>query len=83
MRVFDETENKETCIQPVIKQNAESDFSAQISALEEEARELRTLIKKEAYFSTNINKNQWARPDSDRRPPPCQDGVFEALSSIF
>jgi hypothetical protein len=34
--VFDETENKERVIQPAIKQNAESDFSARISVLEEE-----------------------------------------------
>ena len=54
--VFDETENKETVIQPVIKQNAESDFSARISVLEEETRELRTLTEKEAHFSTNIQK---------------------------
>jgi hypothetical protein len=43
-------------IQPVIKQNAESDLAARISVLEEEITELRTLIKKEAHFSTNIQK---------------------------
>ena len=48
--VFDETENKEKVIQPVIKQNAESDFSARIEVLEEEIRELRTLIEKEAHL---------------------------------
>ena len=59
--VFDEaeskeTENKETVIQPVIKQNAGSDFSARIEVLEEEIRDLRTLIEKEAHFSNNIQK---------------------------
>jgi hypothetical protein len=54
--VFDETEDKEQVIQPVIKQNAESDFSARFAVLEEEIRELRTLIEKEAHFSANIQK---------------------------
>jgi hypothetical protein len=54
--VFDETENKEKVIQPVIKQNAESDFSARFDVLEEEMGDLRTLVKKEAHFSTNIQK---------------------------
>jgi len=54
--VFDETENQEKVIQPVIKQNAESDFSARFAVLEEEIRELRTLIEKEAHFSDNIQK---------------------------
>ena|SRR5665647_586754 len=54
--VFDETENKEKVIQPVIKRNPESDFSARIAVLEEEIRELRTLIEKEAHFYANIQK---------------------------
>ena len=59
--VFDEAESKETenqekVIQPVIKQNAESDFSARISVLEEETRELKTLIEKEAHSSTKKQK---------------------------
>jgi hypothetical protein len=54
--VFDETETQENVIQPVIKQNAESDFSARIEVLEEEIRDLRTLIEKEAYLTSNIQK---------------------------
>ena len=54
--VFDETENQEKVIQPVIKQNVESDFSTRIAVLEEEIKELRTLIEKEAHFSANIQK---------------------------
>jgi hypothetical protein len=59
--VFDEveskeTENKRTVIQPVIKQNAESDFSARIEVLEEEIRQLRTLIEKEARLTSYIQK---------------------------
>ena len=54
--VFDETENKEKIIQPVIKQNVESDFSDRFAVLEEEMRELRTLIEKEAHLTPNIQK---------------------------
>ena len=59
--VFDEAESKETennekVIQPVIKPNGESDFSARIAALEEEIRQLRTLIEKEARLTSNIKK---------------------------
>ena len=55
--VFDEIENKEKVIQPVIKQNVESDFSARIEVLEEENRALRTLIEKETHFFTYIQKS--------------------------
>jgi len=27
-------------------------------------------------FRQSTPKNQWARPDSNRRPPPCEDGGF-------
>ena len=59
--VFDEPEdkekeNKDRVIQPVIKQNAESDFSARIVVLEEEIKELRTLIEKEAHLFPKIKK---------------------------
>jgi hypothetical protein len=55
--VFDEAANKEKVIQPVIKQNAESDFSARIAVLEEEIRDLRTLIEKEAHFVDDKQKS--------------------------
>jgi hypothetical protein len=59
--VFDEaesseTENQEKVIQPVIKQNVESDCSARIAVLEEETRDLRTLIEKEAHLTSYIQK---------------------------
>ena len=37
----------------------------------------------EVPIDQSTSKIKWARPDSNRRPPPCQDGVFEALSGIF
>jgi hypothetical protein len=63
--VFDETEsndaeNKEKIIQPVtrpvIKRIVESDFTARIEVLEEEIKDLRTLIEKEAHVTPNIQK---------------------------
>jgi hypothetical protein len=79
--VFDETERKEkenkgTVIQPVIKRIVKSDFSARIEVLEDGIRELRTLIKKEAHLTPNIQKNQWARGDSNARSPPCEGDVI-------
>ena len=47
---------KKQLLQPVIKQNAESDFSARIEVLEEEIMGLRTLIEKEAHSASNIQK---------------------------
>ena len=54
--VFNETENKEKVIKPIIKQNAESDFSTRISVLEQDTKELRTLIEKEAPVVTDLQK---------------------------
>jgi hypothetical protein len=31
----------------------------------------------------NTPKEQWARPDSNRRPPPCEGGGFGACFGIF
>jgi hypothetical protein len=33
----------------------------------------------EAPIDQKNPKNEWARPDSNRRPPPCQDGGIECL----
>ncbi|MGZ4929286.1 MAG: hypothetical protein ACXV76_13600 [Halobacteriota archaeon] len=30
-----------------------------------------------------LTKERWARPDSNRRPPPCEGGGFRAYSAIF
>jgi hypothetical protein len=54
--VFDETEEKEKVIKPIIKQNTESEFSARISVLEQETKELRALIEKEAPVVTDTQK---------------------------
>ncbi len=82
--VFDEIENKEKVIQPVIKQNAESDFSARISVLEEETRELRTLIEKEAHFFTYIQKSDGLARIRIARPSPCKGSncLFSASNRL-
>jgi len=81
--VFDEAENKENAIQPVIKQNVESDFSHRFAVLEEEIRQLRTLIEKEAHFSPNVQKTDGleAIRTPDLRRVKTEDlVVFEAFS---
>jgi hypothetical protein len=35
----------------------------------------------EPVISSNTPENQWARPDSNRRPPPCQGDVIDALTT--
>jgi hypothetical protein len=37
----------------------------------------------EPVISSKHPKNQWARPDSNRRPPPCQDRRLSIYLSIF
>jgi len=32
----------------------------------------------EPSIPSSTPKNQWARPDSNRRPPPCEDGGLNA-----
>ncbi len=81
--VFDEAEskeieNKEKVIQPIIKQNAESDFSARISVLEEETKELRTLIEKESFHDSFIAKKK--RPIRDLNPSRSLDRARRALT---
>jgi hypothetical protein len=34
------------------------------------------LCPKYSPIDKSSPKNRWARPDSNRRPPPCQDGGF-------
>ncbi len=51
-----------------------SQLEARLAALEKEISEL-----KDALFlneSGSLHKNRWARPDSNRRPPPCQGDVI-------
>jgi hypothetical protein len=79
--VFDESENKRI-IKPVVKQSAESSFSTRILLLEKEISDLKALMEKGDYFSNNTQKNQWDRPDSNRRPPPFE-GSFSKLESVL
>jgi hypothetical protein len=62
----------------------ETIFDSRLSALESQIAELKSLLlenenqkaSQSPLFRQSSPKNQWARPDSNRRPPPCEDGGF-------
>ena len=66
----------------VLKQQPHESLDKRLSALESQIAELKTLLlttqnqktPQSPLFRQSTPKNQWARPDSNRRPPPCQDG---------
>jgi len=68
----------ETVLQPVEEPAVES----RLSAIELQIAEIRSLLltsenqkaPQSPLFRQSTPENEWARPDSDRRPPPCQDG---------
>jgi len=64
----------------VSKLGLETDIETRLSAVESEISELKSLLLLNEIVSFRKNKNEtdseWARPDSNRRPPPCQDGGF-------
>jgi hypothetical protein len=47
-----------------------------LSTLESKIDELKSLICQGASAASADKEKRWARPDSDRRPPPCEDGGF-------
>ena len=74
-------------IQPEGLNNAES----RLSALESQIAELKSLLlenenqkaPQSPLFRQSTPENRWARPDSNRRPPPCEDGGFSACTVVF
>ena|GEM_PF-1210492 len=48
----------------------------QLSALESEITELKSLLLLNEGTSLHKTQNRWARPDLNRRPPPCQGDVI-------
>jgi hypothetical protein len=59
-------------IQPYCQKNLE----ARLCELESQIEKLKSILfSNESEGFTKI-ENQWARPDSNRRPPPCQGGGF-------
>jgi hypothetical protein len=75
--------DRDMVLQPdeeVVKIYDEIDHDQRFNALESQISELRLLLLLNESASLHKNKKEdepeWARPDSDRRPPPCQDGGF-------
>jgi predicted nucleic acid-binding Zn ribbon protein len=74
-------------IQPEGLNNAES----RLSALESQIAELKSLLlenenqkaPQSPLFRQSTPENRWARPDSNRRPPPCEYGGFSACTVVF
>ena len=68
----------------VLKPVEETEAESRLSALESQIAELKTLLlttqnqkaPQSPLFRQSSPKNQWARPDSNRRPPPCQGDVI-------
>jgi len=73
----------DTVLQPnekVVKPNAEKDNNQRFQELESQIRELRSLLLLNEGDCLHKNKKEdgleWARPDSNRRSPPCQGDGF-------
>ncbi len=68
----------------VLKQQPHESLDKRLSALESQIAELKTLLlttqnqkaPRSPLFHQSTPKNQWARPDSNRRPPPCEGDVI-------
>jgi len=80
---------EDTVLKPseeVLKPRPHGNLDQCLSALESQIAELQSLLlvneNKKApqspLFRQSSPKNKWARPDSNRRPPPCQGGRFGA-----
>ncbi|MGP8011031.1 MAG: hypothetical protein ACLPI9_00915 [Halobacteriota archaeon] len=71
----------------VIQPDSQNNVESRLSALESQIAELRSLLLKNEnqkapqspLFRQSTPKNQWARPDSNRRPPPCEGDVTNGL----
>ena len=78
---------EDTVLKPseeVLKPQTETTFDRRLSALESQIAELKSLLlEKESQkapqsplFRQSTHK-RWARPDSNRRPPPCEGSFSE------
>ena len=70
----------------VLKQRPHESFDQRLSALESQIAELKSLLltnknqkAPQSPLFRQSTQERWARPDSNRRPPPCEDGGFEAF----
>ena len=53
-----------------------SQFAERLCALEIEISELKSALSNNELEKLSKTENKWARPDSDRRPPPCEGDVI-------
>jgi mRNA degradation ribonuclease J1/J2 len=68
----------------VIQPNGLNNIESRLSALESQIAELKSLhlenenqkAPQSPLFRQSTPENRWARPDSNRRPPPCQGDVI-------
>jgi hypothetical protein len=75
----------------VIQPDGLNNVESRLSALESQIAELKSLLLEnqksksspEPVISSKHSKNQWARPDSNRRPPPCQGDGFGDSQRLF
>jgi hypothetical protein len=78
---------EDTVLKPseeVLKPVEETEAESRLSAIESQIAELKSLLLEnqksksspEPVISSKHSKNKWARPDSNRRPPPCQGDVI-------
>jgi hypothetical protein len=70
----------------VSKPSLETEAESRLSALESQIAELKSLLLtnqnqkalQSPLFRQSTQKERWARPDSNRRPPPCEGDVITA-----
>ena len=77
----------------VIQPDCQKDLEARLCELESQIQKLKSLLlenenqkaPQSPLFRQTTPENQWARPDSNRRPPPCEGSFskFEPLVSFF
>ena len=75
----------------VSKLGLETEAESCISALESQITELKSLLlanknqkaSQSPLFHQSTLKNQWARPDSNRRPPSCEDSFSKLEPLLF
>ena len=85
--------NNDMVLQPseiIVKPDGGTNNNLRFEALESQTNELKLLLFSNESLFPHKNENRWARPDSNRRPPPCegggvgaQDGVFRPVSAFF
>ncbi|MGA7075354.1 MAG: hypothetical protein WBZ42_02235 [Halobacteriota archaeon] len=82
--VFDEAAVPPKIIQPsakAIQLDSSKRIKNRLQELESEIKELYSIIFSNERDSLHENKNQWAQPDSNRRPPPCEGDVIKTFTT--